>query len=110
MKLQWRQDPDAEKVIRDFANIDFTIQEISFEDIDWNESSHNCARLGNPLNQEKIEEYASAFRSGDVFPMPVVEYSEGKFIILGGNQRCNALKLLDVILTDDGRDVVEELL
>lgn len=95
-KFSWRQDPDAEKVIRDFANIDFIVEEIPFSEIDWRESANNCARLENPLNAEKIEEYASAFQNGDVFPMPVMERSEKGYIILGGNQRCNALKSLAI--------------
>lgn len=95
-KFSWRPDPDAEKVIRDFANVDFIVREISFDSIDWRESANNCARLDNPLNSEKIEEYASAFQSGDVFPMCVVEQSENGFIVLGGNQRCNALKSLGI--------------
>lgn len=94
MKIEWRNDPDAEKVIREFAGVDFSVEDVSFSEIDWRESANNCARLGDPLNNEKIEEYASAFRNGDVFPMVVVERSENGFIILGGNQRCNALKRL----------------
>lgn len=95
-RFTWRTDPDAEKIIRDFAFVDFEIVEINFADIDWVESANNGARLTEPFNSEKIDEYAAAFRHGDIFPMPVMEKNENGYIILGGNQRCNALKQLEI--------------
>jgi hypothetical protein len=96
MNFVFRRDFDAEKVINEFAGVSFRVGPVPFSDINWIESANNCARLGNALNGEKIEEYASAFRNGDQFPMVVVERSTSGFIILGGNQRCNAIKTLDI--------------
>ena len=96
MDVVFRRDFDAEKVINEFAGITFRVGPVLFSEINWIESANNCARLGNALNGEKIEEYARAFRNGDQFPMVVVERNNTGFIILGGNQRCNALKMLDI--------------
>jgi len=96
VEFMFRRDFDAEKVINEFAGITFRVGPVPFTEINWIESANNCARLGNALSHEKIEEYATAFRNGDQFPMVVVERNTTGFIILGGNQRCNALKVLDI--------------
>jgi hypothetical protein len=69
--------------------------EFPLSDIDWKESANNCARLKAPLLYDVIEEYHASQVRGDVFPMIVVEESENGYIILGGNQRCNAAKLFN---------------
>jgi len=52
--------------------------------------------MTDPLNKEKIEDYATCMKNGDVFPMIVVERTKkGKYTILGGNQRMAALKTID---------------
>jgi ParB-like chromosome segregation protein Spo0J len=96
-KREWRIDPDAETILRDIAKLPFCVDEISLGSIDWVASANNCARLRDPLNAEKIEDYLACFRRGDVFPMIVVERHKksGKYIILGGNQRMAALKQID---------------
>jgi ParB-like chromosome segregation protein Spo0J len=96
VKLEWRADPDAETILRDIAAVSFVVQRISLDQIDWAASANNCARLSDPLNKEKIEDYGSGFMRGDVFPRIVVEYGKnGLYTILGGNQRCAALKGID---------------
>jgi hypothetical protein len=93
----WRGDPDAEMIMREIAVLPYEIITINLADIDWEASANNCARLSDPLNKEKIEDYASGLDRGDVFPRIVVEATKlGKFIILGGNQRCAALKVVDL--------------
>lgn len=96
-KREWRLDPDAETILRDITGLPYTMETISLKQVDWSESANNCARLTDPLNAEKIEDYASAMRRGDVFPMIVVERHKknGRYIILGGNQRSAALKSID---------------
>lgn len=115
---EWRSDPDAETILRDVAMLPYTTGTIRLNDIDWSESANNCARLSDPLNSEKIEDYASGFRRGDVFPRIVVERHKknGLYVILGGNQRSSALKSIDqnaevecyVVdpLTNDERELV----
>jgi len=92
--IEVRLDPDAETVLV-FAGVEWVVKVISLEDIDWHESANNCARLWNPLNSSKIEDYKIAMESGDVFPMPVVEAAKSGMIILGGNQRMNAAKAIN---------------
>lgn len=94
---EWRSDPDAEVILRDIAKLPYLIDTISLDDIDWSESANNCARLTDPLNTGKIEDYATCMRNGDVFPRIVVERHKKKnrYVILGGNQRSAALKTID---------------
>jgi hypothetical protein len=89
--VRWRPDPDAESVLN-YVCVEFEERTISIEQIDWNESANNCARMLNPLNEEKIEDYATCMKGGDVFPSIVVEQTKTGFVILGGNQRSNAAK------------------
>lgn len=91
MNLVWRDDPDAMAVLS-FIGVAAVVKEIELNDIDWNESSNNCARLTHPLHNEKIEEYHRSMELGDVFPRIVVETSKTGFVILGGNQRMAAVK------------------
>jgi hypothetical protein len=94
---EWRSDPDAETILRDIAKLPYIVEVISLDDIDWSESANNCARLTDPLNAEKIDDYACGFIRGDVFPRIVVEMhkKKNKYIILGGNQRSAALRSID---------------
>lgn len=115
---EWRSDPDAETILRDIAKLPYVIEVISLGSIDWSESANNCARLTDPLNSEKIEDYASGMNRGDVFPRIVVERhkKKNKYVILGGNQRTAALKTIDASasiecyvvdpLTSDERELV----
>jgi hypothetical protein len=95
VKLNWRHDPDAEFVLSQLVEIAWQEAEFLLSEIDWNESANNCARLKAPLLYDVIEEYHASQVRGDVFPMIVVEESENGYIILGGNQRCNAAKLFN---------------
>ncbi len=89
--LNWRDDPDAEAVMG-FVDVEWELDVITLGQIDWDESANNCARMLNPLNEEKIEDYQTCLKRGDRFPRPVVEKTKRGYVILGGNQRCNAAK------------------
>ena len=93
-ELKTRVDVDAETVLG-MVGVEYVVKEISLDEIDWKESSNNCARLWHPLNEERIEEYGRAMALGDVFPMPVVECASSGMVILGGNQRLNAARRLE---------------
>ena len=95
MQAAFRSDPDAETVLA-ITGLDFDIATIAINNIDWVESSNNCARLTDPLNAEKIEDYGSSINRGDVFPRCVVERGKSGYVILGGNQRCAAYKSVGV--------------
>jgi hypothetical protein len=115
---EWRADPDAETILRDIAKVPYVVGTIGLGEVDWSESSNNCARLTDPLNAEKIEDYASSMNRGDVFPRIVVERGKkkGRYIVLGGNQRSAALKSIDAAaeidcyivdpLTSDERELI----
>lgn len=90
--IETMEDRAAEYVLN-YMEIPYSIETINISDIDWKESAHNCARLRDPLNPEKIEDYRQAMEADDVFPMVVLErQNKGGWLILGGNQRCNAAK------------------
>lgn len=93
--LRWKPDTDAEFVLRDIVGLDWAVADVSLSEIDWRESANNCARLSEPLLHEVIADYHASMTRGDVFPMVVVEQSESGYIILGGNQRTNAVKQFD---------------
>lgn len=101
MKRQWCDDINAEFLIKEVAGLTWQIETIKLNDIDWKASAYNCARLSEALNEERIDEYAMCMRRGDVFPRIVVERGEEGYVILGGNQRCAALKRIE----DDPRHV-----
>jgi hypothetical protein len=94
VSVEWRNDPDALSIVK-FVGLEPTLETIPLSKIDWNGSANNCARLTNPLNEEKIEEYASRMKAGDVFPCVVVELGRQGYVILGGNQRINAAKRIN---------------
>lgn len=90
----WRDDPDAEAILR-YVGKSPTIKVIRLSEIDWPGSANNCARLLNPINEQKVEDYETGFRRGDVFPRIVVEHTKKGYVILGGNQRSNAVRRID---------------
>lgn len=88
---KWRDDPDAETILK-MVGVPYSVSEISFTQIDEVASANNCARMGDPINAEKVEEYEASMRRGDTFPRIVVEQSKKGLIVLGGNQRFSAAK------------------
>ena len=119
---EWRSDPDAETILRDIAKLPFLVDTISLGQIDWSGSANNCARLTDPLNAEKIEDYTTCMNRGDVFPRIVVERGKKKnqYVILGGNQRAAALRsigdtesvecyVVDTLTSDERELVIRSL-
>lgn len=115
-QLKTRPDPDAETVL-DFVGATYVVKAIALTEIDAVASANNCARLWNPLNESKIDDYHQSMARGDIFPMIVVEAGENGFVVLGGNQRVGAMRrfavpVVDVVayvvkpLSDSVRDVV----
>lgn len=92
-RISTRPDPDAETVLN-FVNAEFVVKDVTLEEIDWVASSNNCARLYEPLKDEKIEDYHQSMSRGDIFPMTVLESTAKGLVILGGNQRMSAMKRL----------------
>lgn len=64
----------------------------SISDIDMTKSLANQARLGEPLNEERVETYKEAIRNGAKMPALVVDFTgrKRKGIIMDGNHRAVA--------------------
>jgi len=94
IKLKWCADLKAESDYRAMA-ITFSKQTIRFSQIDLKESSFNGARLGDTIINDLVNDYAQGMINGDTFPSVVVyKAKNGKFIIISGNQRSNAIAKL----------------
>ncbi len=74
----------------------FRVQVVKLSDIDWTESKTNGARLNDPLNEDLVLEYSLAMERGDVFPMPVLLLVGRLYVILSGNHRLAAVKLIGI--------------
>ena len=84
-------DQQAEAILN-YCEVTWIVKKISMEDIDWEASSLNPARLWHHVNADVVAQYATAMENGDEFPMVVVEASENGYIILGGNRRMAAMR------------------
>ena len=86
-------DHQAEAILN-FCEVTWIVKKISMDDVDWEESRANHARLWHHENADVVAQYVTAMQTGDEFPLVVVEASENGFIILGGNRRMAAMKEL----------------
>lgn len=93
MKLTWCADLKAESDLERMA-VQFEVKKITVGQIDFSESQVNGARLNDALVNYLIEDYMTAMRHGDTFPRPVVYAGKGGWVILSGNQRCEAVRRL----------------
>lgn len=93
--MKWVADGFAESRLSEFG-CKFQHENVPLSDIDFHDSSMNCARLMDPIQDDLALEYAMAMERGDAFPMPVVLNRPGKGkLTLGGNHRFLAVKTLD---------------
>lgn len=84
---RWIADVPAEKRMEEFG-VSFRVEEISLDDIDWDESLTNGGRLIDPLNPDLVTEYKTAMESGDRFPACVLRrMKSGRMVIESGNHR-----------------------
>lgn len=83
----WHKDSGAEQLMRDLG-IDFEFKPgYLIKDLNIRDSLQNNARVGSPLDEDRVEKYAYDMKRGIAFPAPVITT---KGIILAGNQRTNA--------------------
>ena len=109
MKLTWTADPSAEPALKEFG-VKYEVGSVDLADIDWDLSRDNHARIiGKQIDEDLVAEYALAMERGDAFPMPVVRKQGRKYVVMGGNHRFQAVKLLDgtkaecyIVSTSDG--------
>jgi ParB-like chromosome segregation protein Spo0J len=84
------RDPRTEKWLTDH-HIPFTYDPLfELDRIDVPRSLANQARIGEPLDQEVVDQYENDYRNGDQFPPIVVHLPSTrakKAVVLGGNHR-----------------------
>lgn len=93
IELSWYSDLKAENDLRRMA-VMFDVATIPFSRLDLKESQVNGARLNDAIRHHKVEDYMQGFRNGDTFPRPVVHKTATGYVILSGNQRCEAINRL----------------
>lgn len=93
LHLTWYADLKAESDLTLMA-VAWEVQSIPFAKLDLKESQVNGARLRDAIREHKVEDYMQGFRNGDTFPRPVVHKTPTGYVILSGNQRCEAIRRL----------------
>jgi len=94
MKNKWKADEFAENKLNLFA-IDHEVKEINLDEIDEEQSRINHAR-NVPFDNDSILDYACDMQRGAVFPRIVLRHGKHGYVILGGNQRHQAMKLAGI--------------
>lgn len=112
--MKWIPDPLAEFQMKQLK-VSWKTQDCLLEKINWKASRENHARLGVPLIEELIDEYALAMSQGSDFLMPVFFDDQAGFVVAGGNQRMAAANkneiekvMAYVVVTDD--DYIKDML
>lgn len=93
LQLSWYADLKTESDLRRMAVV-YDVRSVPLSKIDFRQSQVNGARTGEAILPGKVEDYAQGFRNGDTFPRVVVHKTATGYVILGGNQRCEALRRL----------------
>ncbi len=91
LELSWFSDLKFESDIKRMA-VPYEITTIQFSKIDIRESQVNGARINDAIRENKVEDYTQGFLNGDTFPRPVVRKGSSGYVILSGNQRCEAIR------------------
>lgn len=92
LNLTWCADSKAEAdMLR--LGISHSVATIRFTEIDLKESQVNGARL-TAIIEELVEAYKEGMIAGDTFPRPVAMKTPKGYLILWGNQRCEAIRQL----------------
>lgn len=95
IELKYRRDELAEMEMRSLG-LEWENAELTINDIDWEKSLHNGARISRAVVEDLVEDYMTGKINGDTFPM-VVAYrpgNTGKPWIVSGIQRTEATKRL----------------
>lgn len=95
LTLTWCADLQLENNLRRMAVV-FDVATIAFSSLDLKESQVNGARVNDALIPARVEDYKQGFVNGDTFPRIVVHKTPTGHVILGGNQRSEALRQLIV--------------
>ncbi len=93
LKLSWMADLITEAILRRLR-VAFEVEIVRFPRIDMKESQLNGARAGDPIIRKLVDDYKTAMENGDAFPRVVGYEGASGFVLLGGNQRCQAIREL----------------
>ena len=91
LNLTWMADLKLESDLRAMGVV-FEIRSILFSQLDLHTSRNNGARIGDPVIAHLVADYKVGMMNGDTFPRIVVHQGKAGFVILGGNQRCQAIQ------------------
>lgn len=93
-------DPATERWLEGHS-VPYDGEVVAIDEISEDLSHRNQARISQPLNEETVLMYATAYVAGDVFPPPVLYRDAiGHLIVIDGNHRVAAMKLADKTHTD----------
>jgi len=67
-------------------------EKIAFAAIDWAASRANLGRIIRPIDQDRVDDYAAAFRAGAVFPRPLLARFGKSLVIVAGLHRSLAMQ------------------
>jgi hypothetical protein len=98
-KPKWTSDPFAEQQMRKL-NVKWEIKEVSIDDIDWDKSTANIARIGVALDRSFVDELLVGIRHGDRLPMPVLCAVGKKYVTFSGHHRLPAAKMAGIRVFD----------
>ncbi len=94
LKLEWVADSLTEASLRELS-VPFEVDRIAFDRIDRETSQHNGARIGGGIIPHLVVDYKTAMENGNVFHRLLGYWAaDGRFVLLGGNQRCRSIKEL----------------
>lgn len=93
LSLSWRPDDKLEDDLQRMA-VAYDVVLIQLADIDFRESQVNGARIGESIIHDTVEDYMEGMRIGDRFPRVVIHKGTSGYVVLSGNQRCEAIRRL----------------
>ena len=86
-KANWVADLRIEKEMNDDGFKYKVVKDVPLTDIDWGASRDNIARLSGDVNDDMVEDYCTAQKDGDPFPMSVLRHGVKGLIITSGVHR-----------------------
>lgn len=76
----------AESVLKKLK-IKFSRGTFSQQEVNWKVTEENCGRLGTPVSDATVEDYADGFKRGDTFPAPIIVKTPVGILVVAGVHR-----------------------
>lgn len=91
--VNWVDDPKVEDVLKKLG-LKFKVKVIKLDDVDWKKSAINSGRVGKPINEDTVDDYALSQKAGDRFPRPLAIEEKGvaPYYIAGVHRSKAAIK------------------